>query len=64
MIVDSKPKPINDPASIAYKREIQQNEKLAMARDISLDYKVNKHKEVKIRTLMTMGLGKCIVNDC
>ena len=63
MIVDSKPKPINDPASIAYKK-INKNEKLAMARDISLDYKVNKPQGGKIRTPMTMGLGKCIVNDC
>ena len=35
-----------------------------MARDISLDYKVNKPQGGKIRTPMTMGLEKCIVNDC
>lgn len=48
MIVDSKPKPINDPASLAYKkRNPTNNEKLAMARDISLDYKVNKPQKGK-----------------
>ncbi|KAI5968109.1 hypothetical protein CANMA_002611 [Candida margitis] len=48
MILDSTPKPINDPMSTFQpKRKISAGEKLASARDGSLDYRINKNPEDK-----------------
>ncbi|CAD1813505.1 hypothetical protein FOB58_005335 [Candida parapsilosis] len=48
MILDSKPKPINDPmATFQLKRKVSAGDKLAMARDGSLDYKINRNPEDK-----------------
>ncbi|CCG24461.1 hypothetical protein CORT_0F02360 [Candida orthopsilosis Co 90-125] len=48
MILDSTPKPINDPmATFQPKRKMSAGDKLAMARDGSLDYKINRNPEDK-----------------
>ncbi|KAI5963163.1 uncharacterized protein KGF55_002955 [Candida pseudojiufengensis] len=48
MIIDSVPKPINDPMStFKTKRRKSSNERLSIAKDVSLDYKINKSPEDK-----------------
>ncbi|KAI3403048.2 hypothetical protein KGF56_004108 [Candida oxycetoniae] len=55
MIIDSVPKPVNDPMSTfkAKRRVVTANDRLSLAKDMSLDYKVNKRgkEEARFREL-------------